>query len=81
MSLIVSRTACRPRLFGGKTGADLDFDYHANKKDWMTNEVFFGLAERLDSYIRRIVVRKIFLLVNRCPADGKKGELPPLEIV
>ena len=37
MELMVIEKSKRPRVFKGKTGAELSFDYHNNKKAWMTN--------------------------------------------
>lgn len=34
--------AWRPRLFKGKLGYELGFDYYANEKAWMLKELFFS---------------------------------------
>lgn len=60
---------------------ELGVNHHANKRAWMTKELFFWWLERLDSYIRRIFGRKILLLVENCSTHGKKENFPPLQNV
>lgn len=81
MPLMIIGTAVRPRPFKGKFGSELGFDYHANRKAWMTKELFFAWLKRLDLYIGRTPGRKILLLLDNCSAHGKKEEMPPLHNV
>lgn len=42
MEMVIIGTAFKPRALQNKTGADLGFDYHANKKAWMTTTLFLN---------------------------------------
>lgn len=81
MPLMVIGKAMRPRAFKKKTGHELGFDYHANKKAWMTKELFFAWLNRLDQYVARTPGRKILLLLDNCSAHGTEDDLPPLQNV
>lgn len=81
LPLTIIGNAERPRAFKKRSGRDLGFDYHWNKKAWMTAEFFFEWLRRLDRYIGRETGRKILLLVDNCSAHGKHNTLPELSNV
>lgn len=78
LKLMVIGTAMKPRAFQKKSGQEHGFDYHANKKAWMTKELFFAWLNRFDQYVARKPGRKILLLLDNCSAHGKAEDLPPL---
>ncbi|RHY79136.1 hypothetical protein DYB26_009882 [Aphanomyces astaci] len=59
-------SAIRPRCFGGRSGEQLRFDYHASKKAWMNGEIFNSYLESLNE---RMVEedRKVLMLVDNAP--------------
>lgn len=78
LKLMVIGTANNPRAFKKKTGQELGFDYHANKKAWMTKELFFAWLNRFDQYVARKPGRKILLLLDNCSAHGTIDNMPDL---
>lgn len=81
MKLMVVGRAAVPRAFNKKSGHELGFDYHSNKKAWMTTPLFFGWLVRFDNFIGQTEGRKVLLLIDNCSAHGKDGTLPPLRHV
>jgi len=81
MPLMVIGSALNPRPFKKKSGQELGFDYHANKKAWMTTVLFCEWLRRLDRYVGRTAGRKILLLIDNCSAHGKKETMPALRNV
>lgn len=79
--LMVIGNSQKPRVFRGKSGRELGFDYWSNKRAWMTKELFFDWLRRLDNYVAHTRGRKILLLVDNCTAHGVSGGLPELEHV
>lgn len=74
--------ALRPRCFKKKRGQELGFDYHANRKAWMTSALFFGWLLRFSSYISRTgPERKVLLLIDNCSAHGSEQSLPAVDNV
>lgn len=77
--LMIIGNSARPPCFKRKSGADLGFDYHSNKKAWMTGELFTGWFRRFSSYISRIdEKRNVLLLIDNCSAHGSDRTLPAL---
>lgn len=68
--LLIIGNAHKPRFFKGKTGHQLGFDYHSNKKAWMTTAVFFDWLKRFDDYIGMRPGGKPVLLLDNCSAHG-----------
>eukprot|EP00171_Calliarthron_tuberculosum_P004123 IDg4123t1 len=81
MKLMVIGTARNPRPFKKKSGQDLGFDYHANKKAWMNTPLFYAWLIRFDNFIDRKPGRKVLLMIDNCSAHGKRETLPPLRNV
>lgn len=81
IKLMAIGSALNPRAFKKKSGQELGFDYHANKKAWMNTPLFFAWLVRFDNCIGRTVGRRVLLLVDNCSAHGKKDTLPPLRNV
>lgn len=81
MPLMIIGSALNPRAFKKKSGQELGFDYHANKKAWMNAPLFFSWLQRLDQFIGRQEGRKILLLIDNCSAHGTADSLPPLRNV
>lgn len=78
MPLMIIGRARKPRLFKCKSGTELGFEYHANKKAWFRNALFFSWLARLNRYVQRTKARKIHFLVDNCSAHGMKEELHAL---
>eukprot|EP00171_Calliarthron_tuberculosum_P006886 IDg6886t1 len=74
-------SAWKPRAFKKKTGKELGFDYHANKKSWMTQVLFYDWLRRFDAYICESPERKVALLIDNCSAHGTQESLPTLQAV
>jgi hypothetical protein len=53
----------KPRAFNKKSGLALGFDYHHNKRAWMTTEIFHGWLSRFNSQMKE-EKRHILLLVD-----------------
>ena len=68
----------RPRGFKKKTGKELGFDFHANKKAWMTTALFFNWLQRFDNYVGNQEGRRVALLIDNCSAHGSIETLPVL---
>lgn len=60
---IVIGKAIRPRCFGRMKKEDLPVDYHANKKAWMTSNIFEVYMKKLDGKMGR-QGRKIIMLLD-----------------
>ena len=78
IELMVIGHSVRPRCIKKKTGRELGFDYHANKKAWMTATLFFEWLKRLERYIARTPGRKVVLLIDNCSAHGTIENMPEL---
>jgi len=76
--MIIGRSK-RPRVFKKKTGQQLGFDYHNNKKAWMNSGLFFAWLHRFDDYIAQTPGRKVALLLDNCSAHGKIDTIPKLK--
>lgn len=70
----------KPQCFK-KTGMDLRFDYHHNKKDWMTTDFFFGWLQRFNTVIEAEVGQEVLLLVEKHLVHCKKETLQHLDLV
>ena len=82
MPLMCIEKAWRPRCFTKKTGPRLGFDYHANRKSWMTTELFVSWLYRFSSYISRYnPQRRVMLLLDNCSSHGSAESLPYLSNV
>ena len=82
--LMVIGHAWKPHVFKKKTGAELGFYYHANKKAWMTSTLFYDRLRRFHSYVCSSPGRKVLLLIDNCSAHGTAEmfpEMPNLRIV
>lgn len=71
----------RPRSFGKKSEAELDFDYHFNCKTWMTDELFFAWLKRFDDYIGLTPNGRLHLLLDNCSEHGGPDVHPILKSV
>ena len=76
--LMVIGHAWKPGVFKKKTGAELGFDYHANKKAWMTSTLFYDWLRRFHSYVCSSPGRKVLLLIDNCSAHGTAETLPEM---
>lgn len=65
------------RWFMKKSGRELGFDFWANKKVWMTMDLFFPWFERFDGEIKRKDCSVLFLLDN-FSGHGRPDCLPGL---
>lgn len=66
IELMIIGRAYRSRPFEGKTGLELGFDYHANKKAWMTTHLFFEWLKRFNACTATTEGRKVVLLIDNC---------------
>jgi hypothetical protein len=66
--LIIGKWA-KPRAFQKKSGLALGFDYHFNKRAWMTTEIFHDWLARLNSQMKS-EKRNILLLVDNFSAHS-----------
>lgn len=78
IELLFIGTAAKPRAFKKKSGSELGFHYVANKKAWMTSEIFFDWLRKFQMYISKTPNRKALLLIDNCSAHGTEGNLPML---
>ncbi|RHY67257.1 hypothetical protein DYB30_009065 [Aphanomyces astaci] len=68
-------SAVQPRCFGGRSAADLGFDYTSSKKAWMNGDIFDTYLRKLDSRMEA-ASRNILLLVdNASPHKAKEDTL------
>lgn len=67
--------------FKKKYGHELGFDYHSNKKAWMTSELFFNWLRRFDRTIGQDEGRKVLLLIDNFSAHGTPETMPTLQNV
>ena len=82
MSLMCIGKAWKPRCSTKKTSPQLGFDYHANRKLWMTTELFVSWLYRFSSFISRSnPQRRVILLLDNCSAHGSAESLPNLSNV
>lgn len=75
---MVLGNALNPRVFEKKSGEQLGFDYHANKKAWMTTTLFFGWLRRFQDYVAKTPERKVVLRIDNCNAHGWEENIPKL---
>ena len=76
VELMIIGTAKKPRPFKQKSGEELGFDYYANKKAWMTTDLFFKWLDRFNLLIGSTPGRKVVLLLENCGAHGTVANLP-----
>lgn len=82
LPLMCIGSAMKPRCFNKKSGGELGFDYHANRKAWMTTALFFDWIMRFSSYITRSdPSRRVLLLLDNCSAHGTAESLPAVNNV
>lgn len=75
-------TAKKPRVFRKRTGQELGFDYHNNKKAWMKADLFREWLLRFNEWIKEgSSERKVALLIDNCSAHGGKETIPELSNV
>ena len=79
--LMIIGNANKPRAFNKRTGFELGFDYHANRKSWMTQSLFFNWLQRFDSHVARTRNRKVVLLLDKCTPHRSPQNLPDLQNV
>ena len=65
LPLLVIGKSANPRCF--KNVKRIPTEYQANKKAWMTSEIFTSWAKKLDAQMLR-QKRKICLIIDNCPA-------------
>ena len=78
LPLLVIGKAANPRCF--KNVKSLPVQYHANKKAWMTSEIFIAWVKELDKKMMK-KNRKIVLVVNNCSAQPQIPGLQSVELV
>lgn len=76
--LLVIGKSARPRCF--KNVKKLPVDYTANKKAWMTSEIFESEIRKWDKRLLK-ENRKILLLVDNCPAHSVVPNLTNIKLV
>lgn len=69
----------KPRCFNGINMSTLPVTYEANKKAWMTCDIF---NEWLSNWNRKLQVqnRKVLLFIDNCPAHNLTGNFSNIEI-
>ncbi|CAG9566413.1 unnamed protein product [Danaus chrysippus] len=75
--LLVIGKAKKPRCF--KNVKTLPVDYEANKKAWMTSEIFEKVLRKWDSELRRHN-KKIILFIDNCPAHPHIQKLTNIKL-
>lgn len=76
--LLVIGKSQNPRCF--KNVKTLPVDYHANKKSWMTSEIFEQTIRKWDKELLR-KQKKILLVVDNCPAHPTLENLKSIKLV
>ena len=70
----------KPRAFNKNSGLSLGFDYHYNKRAWMTTEIFHGWLSQFNSQMNS-EKRNILLLVNNFSGNSlPKGGLSNIQL-
>ena len=77
LPLLVIGKAANPRCF--KNVKSLPVQYHANRKTWMTSEIFVSWVKEIDKKMKKN--RKIVLVVNNCSAQPQIPGLQSVELV
>ncbi|XP_061188445.1 tigger transposable element-derived protein 4-like [Saccostrea echinata] len=77
MPLLVIGKSANPRCF--KNVRSLPVEYHANKKAWMTGDIFSTWVKQLDKMKKK--KRKIALVIDNCPAHPKIPGLQSIELI
>lgn len=73
-------SSLQPRAFKKRSGKDYGLDYYANKKAWMTGDLFNMWLHRFDVYITS-QRRNVVLLIDNCGAHGRESTTPTLQSV
>lgn len=73
-------TAQKPRAFKKKTADQYGLAYRANKRAWMTAELFFEWLRMFNERMGR-QGRRVLLLVDNCSAHGRAETLPKMDNV
>lgn len=68
-----------PTAFKKRSGKELGLGYHANRKAWMTQVLFYKWLVRCNAYIGRTPNRHVALLVDNCSAHGNFETIPALK--
>ena len=78
----VYREVLEAEVLYQKNRSTAGFDYHANRKSWMTTELFVSWLYRFSSFISRSnPQRRVILLLDNCSAHGSAESLPNLSNV
>ena len=77
--LLVIGKSLRPRCFKNVNVDNLRVTYRANKKAWMTSQIFNEWLAAWDSYLTK-VNRKILLLVDNCTAHPHVSTLKNIQL-
>lgn len=75
MPLLIIGKSANPRCF--KNVSSFPLEYLANKKAWMTGEIFTTWVKQLDKKMKR----KIVLVIDNCPAHPQIPGLQSIELV
>ena len=73
--------AVRPRCFGKSSAGELGFDYIANQRAWMNQDVFFQWILRSNYEIAKTPGRQVVLLLDNASCHGTHLQLPILSNV
>ena len=79
--LMIFGNSLRRRLLKEKYGHEVGFEYYANKKAWVTRELFFAWLKRFDRCISRTHGRKVILFIDICSVHGSEEVLPEVQKV
>lgn len=72
MPLMVTGNANKPRVFKGKSGHDLEFNYHSNKKYWMTQELFRLVRPNIEKFSVHLTEKYWYFWTTSSHIFGKK---------
>lgn len=78
LPLLVVGKALKPRCF--KNVKSLPVEYTANRKAWMTSDIFRGWLQQLDRHFTS-KDRKIIMVVDNCSAHNCTVELKSIKVV
>ena len=78
LPLLIIGKPSNPRCF--KHVKSLPTEYDANKKAWMTSDIFKEWVKKLDKKMRK-KQRKIALIIDNCPAHPKIPGLQAVDLV
>lgn len=81
MPLMIIGRAWKPHPFNYKNGTELGFDYHADKKAWITKVLFVDWLRRLHWFIGQTLGQKISFVLDNYSANGKRDFFPNLQHV